>query len=475
MKVAFCLLAGLIASLASADQHSPRPIEDPIPEKIAMGDLTVDTIDLIRLPRLPDSSQAFAATNAHARIQYLIPIPDDSGRVVINDTRGRLYISDGYGRLPVVFLDMRKEAVALDDSMIPNEAGLASVAFHPDYAIPGREGYGKFYTAYSTPSDTGAADYLEDDAGSHESVIREWTTDDPEADVFSGSSREVFRIGQFAPNHNIGTIAFRPYIDRDSPDYGLLYVCLGDGGAAFDPMNYGQTMSEPHGALMRIDPLGGERYGIPQDNPFVGVDGVAPEIWAYGLRHPQQFSWDLDGRLFITDIGQAQVEEVNLGIKGANYGWRVREGTFATANAVGSEYLGLVFPLPEDEDDTFTYPVAQYDHDEGAAIGSGFVYRGTRIPPLQGKYVFADIVFGRLFYIDADRLVAGDQAEIKELEVLNNGRRFDLLEEAGHPNTYTEGLRADLRMGIDAEGELYLLTKGDGWVRKIVPVIDWTY
>ncbi len=464
----------MVLSVSCFAQPAPAPFEDPIPEKIALGDLVVDTIDLYQLPRLPDSSNEFAATDAHARIQYLVPVPGDSGRVVINDHRGRLYMTDGYGREPVVFLDIREQNVGFDDSMIPNESGIASVAFHPDYAREGRKGYGKFYVAYSTPSDTGKADYLDDDAESHESVIREWTIDDPDQDVFSGTSREVFRIGQFSPNHNIGTIAFRPYVSRASADFGLLFVCLGDGGAAFDPRDYGQSLSEPNGALMRIDPLNGVRYGIPPDNPFVRKKGIAPEIWAYGLRHPQHFSWDTDGRLFIADIGQAQIEEVNLGVPGANYGWRVREGTFATANGVGSEYLGLVFPLPPD-DEGFTYPIAQYDHDDGAAIGSGFVYRGKRIPELQGKYLFADIVFGRVFYIDADNLVPDKLAEIKELRLLNHGRPFDLLKEAGHPNTYTEGLRADLRLGRDGEGELYLLTKGDGWVRKIVPAINWQY
>ena len=103
---------------------------------------------------------------------------------------------------------------------------------------------------------------------------------------------------------------------------------------------------------MRIDPLGGNAgkgYGIPEDNPFVGRPGVAPEIWAYGLRHPQGFSWDTDGRMFIGDIGQNQVEEVNLGRAGANYGWRLREGTFASGYAVGRG-PGPLYPLPSPDD-----------------------------------------------------------------------------------------------------------------------------
>ncbi len=146
-------------------------------------------------------------------------------------------------------------------------------------------------------------------------------------------AREVFRMGQFASNHNIGVLAFNPTAAAGSPDYGILYASFGDAGAANDPRDFSRTLSEPHGAIIRIDPLPGDDsrgYGIPADNPFVGEAGVAPKIWAYGLRHAQQFSWDADGRMFMGDIGPNFVEEVNLGIPGANYGWRLSEGTFAT-------------------------------------------------------------------------------------------------------------------------------------------------
>ncbi len=356
--------------------------------------------------------------------------------------------------------------------MFPNESGLVSVAFHPEFGQEDSQGFGKFYTAYSATSDSGVADYLEDDAESHESVIREWTMVDPSADVFSGSSREVFRIGQFAPNHNIGTIAFNPNADPGSADYGMLYVCLGDAGYAHDPRNYSQSLAEPQGAILRIDPLstdGAKGYGIPPDNPLVGRSDAAPEIWAYGLRHPQHFSWDTDGRMFIAEIGQNQVEEVNLGVAGANYGWRLHEGTFATGHAVG-EPPGPVYPRPSQEG-AFTDPVAQYDHDEGYAIGGGFVYRGQAIPELRGKYVFTDFPRGRLFVINADELEAGGATEITEVRLVLEGREQNLADAVGAPNPYrgNAGNRVDLRLGIDSAGELYLVTKSDGWVRKLVP------
>ena len=162
--------------------------------------------------------------------------------------------------------------------------------------------------------------------------------------------------------------------------------------------------------------------------------GVAPEIWAYGLRHAQQFSWDTDGRMFMGDIGQNFVEEVNLGVPGANYGWRLREGTFATGYAVGARRPGRTYPRPSQDDHPFVYPVAQYDHDDGNAIGGGFVYRGQAIPALQGKYVFTDFPRGRVLYIDADTLVPGQLAEIRELRLIVDGEERDLVEVAGFPN-----------------------------------------
>jgi len=448
----------------------PQPLTDPIPETIQKSDLLVGTEDFVRVPQTSDSSQGGGTNAAYARIQYLVPVGDGSGRLVVNDLRGLLYLTDERGKTPVTFLDIRNHQVGFDDSMFPNESGLVSVAFHPQFGQVGTPGFGKFYTAYSTPSDTGVADYLDDDAESHESVIREWTMDDPSADVFQGFSREVFRIGEFAPNHNIGTVAFNQHVDVESPDYGMLYVCLGDGGAAHDPRDYGQSLAAPHGSIIRIDPLAGDEvraYGVPPDNPFVGQDGVAPEIWAYGLRHPQHFSWDTDGRMFIGDIGQNQVEEVNLGQPGANYGWRLREGTFASGYAVGRG-PGPVYLGPEGDASEFVDPVAQYDHGEGNAIGGGFVYRGQAIPQLQGKYVFAEFTRGRLFAIDADPLVAGRPAQITEVRMVLGDREQDLVDVAGFPNTYGPGNRVDLRLGTDSAGELYLLTKGDGWVRRLV-------
>ena len=469
------------AGVAASATTGPVPLENPIPGKIAKGDIVVKAIDFVRAPKTVDPHQrpttlagiaTLGSSNAHARIQYMLPIRDGSGQLIVSDLRGVLYITNSSGARLSTYLDLRKEAPDLAGGIFPNEAGLLGFAFHPDFGKTNAPGYGKFYTGYSATSASGSADYLQDNATSHKSVLREWTTADPTADSFIGTSREILRVGQFAQNHNIGTLAFNPFTGEGSSDYGKLYICMGDGGSAYDPNNYGQSLSEPLGAILRIDPLGGDNkrgYAIPQDNPFVGRNAIAPEIWAYGLRHPQHFSFDTDGYMFINDIGQNHVEEVNIGVSGGNYGWRLREGTFATGYGVGLGVSGFVFERAPSSD-SFVYPVAQYDHDEGNAIGSGFVYRGSEIAELYGKYVAADIVRGRLFYFDVDELKAGDPAELKELRISIDGEERELLEAVGYENTYAPGFnRVDLRLGIDAEGELYLLTKGDGWIRKLVP------
>ena len=443
-------------------------LSDPLPDRIEKGDAAVAAVDFVRAPRSVDVARPGATNRAYARIQYLLPVPGGR-RLAFNDTRGFLYFTDVDAKPPSVYLDLRSQASGFSNAAFPNEAGFMGFAFHPQFAMPGKAGYGKFYTAFSAEPESGDADYEHSGAVQH-SVIREWTATDPSADVFDGTSREVLRVGQFAANHNVGTIAFNPNADESAEDYGLLYICFGDGGSAHDPRNHGQTLRAPLGAIARIDPFvtaDGRRYGIPAGNPFVGRPGVAEEIWAYGLRHPQQFSWDADGRMFIADIGQDQIEEINLGVAGGNYGWRLREGTFATARGVGRTSHGPVFPLPANDPASFIYPVAQYDHDEGFAVGGGYVYRGT-VAALRGKYVFTDFPRGRVFTIDAGALRPGESARIDELRLTIDGREQDLVDVAGFYNTYTGGQRVDARLGTDHDGELYVLTKGDGWIRKLV-------
>ena len=385
-----------------------------------------------------------------------------------------MWVASGAGDEPENYLDLRDLDVGLYPDNFQPESGFLGFAFHPEFASEGAAGYGKFYTTFSATPD-GEADFIESGNSVQESVLYEWTATDPNAETFQGEYREMLRIGQFAANHNIGNVAFNPTAAEGSTDYGMLYFSVGDGGSAHDPGEHGQNPNSILGTMVRIDPLNGgddAQYSIPQDNPFAdGANGL-PEVWAYGLRHPQHFSWDRsDGRMFLLDIGQDQVEEVNLGVAGGNYGWRIREGTFATVFGVDSNDAAGGVYARESDGENLIYPVAQYDHDEGFAIGSGYVYRGTDIPELVGMYVFTDIVRGRLFYIETTSLTPDNPTTIYQLDLTIDGQVGDILDLAGHASTIAVhapyNMRADARLSVDSSGELYLLTKGDGWIRKL--------
>jgi glucose/arabinose dehydrogenase len=230
-----------------------------------------------------------------------------------------------------------------------------------------------------------------------------------------------------------------------------------------DPYDLAQDRGVALGKVLRVDPLasGTRPYTVPADNPFVGAAGTLPEIWALGLRHPQNLSFDRGGtsQLLIADIGQGNVEEVNLGVRGANYGWSLREGTFVTDRA-GSTPL---YALPADDASRgFTYPVAQYDHTEGRAIAGGYVYRGAAVPALAGHYLFGDIVNGRVFHVPVADLRLGRQAAFKELRLLRGGAPVTLLGLVGAANG-----RVDLRFGQDEAGEVLVMTKQEGVIYKL--------
>ena len=252
-----------------------------------------------------------------------------------------------------------------------------------------------------------------------------------------------------------------------------------------DPLKNGQDTSNPLGSIIRIDPMGNNsangEYGIPVDNPFVG-DGdpdTLDEIWAYGLRNPHRFAWDEgdDGKMLISDIGQSNVEEVNLGIPGANYGWSDREGTWIV-DPFDFTNLYEISGGFEAEGLGYTYPVLQYGRSSWSgstasqrSIVGGFVYRGKAFPELFGKYIFGDFPVGRLFYADVKDLVDGQVADL-------DTQVFELIPVQamgmGPENPTTLGNivgneRANQRFGLDEDGELYITSKHNGKVYKVVP------
>lgn len=455
------------------EPQTPQALANPIPTAITQSDIVVDAVTWITSPATEDPVEGGATNAAPARVHTFVETPEENSRFFYTDERGIIYQINDEDQ-PQVFLDLRTREVALYSASLPNESGLLGLAFHPQFAVEEAPGYGKFYTPFTSDSDSGQADFIEANDSVHESVIVEWTMEDHSSATFSGSYREVIRVGEFAPNHNIGTIGFNPWSTNDSADFGILYASFGDGGSRMDPRDHGQNRSTPLGTIIRVDPLGGgddEKYGIPSDNPFVGSTSALNEIYAFGFRHPQHFSWDNDGRMFAIDIGQDQIEEVNIVVPGGNFGWRLREGRFNTAFGVDTDDTpGSVYAL-DSLSDGMVYPVAQYDHDEGHAISSGYVYRGTAIPELVGKYVFTELVRGRLFYIETEDLSAGDEAQIFEIEIRFDGEVSAIADIAGMFNTYgVTPRRVDLRLAVDKNNELYLLTKGDGKIRRLRPI-----
>ena len=256
------------AELPSFTRMPQTPLDDPVPARIEKGGLRVAAVPFVRAPRT--SHLAKYDADAFARIQYLLPVPGGD-RLAFNDTRGILYLTDERGRAPVVYLDLRRQGIGFTNGCNVGESGFMGFAFHPQFSVEGAGGYGKFYTAFSAEPGSGRAACRDDDVVL-DNVLVEWTATDAEADVFAGAWREVMRVGQPSPNHNIGTIAFNP--NADSADFGLLYIGFGDGGFG----NHGQTLTSQalstlHGSIVRIDPLGGDEnsaYGIPADNPFAG-------------------------------------------------------------------------------------------------------------------------------------------------------------------------------------------------------------
>ncbi len=250
-----------------------------------------------------------------------------------------------------------------------NERGLLGLAFHPDYASNGR--LFVFYTQLR-----GAT------------VVAEYrvSTDPDRADPASG--QVLLTQAQPFANHNGGMLAF-------GPD-GMLYVALGDGGAAGDPQNHGQRLNTWLGTLLRLDVSEPGAYRVPSDNPFVGVAEARAEIWAYGLRNPWRFSFDrATGDLYIADVGQNSYEEIDFAPAsspgGENYGWKVMEGFSCFAE--GS---------PECNSLRFTDPIAVYGRDAGCSVTGGYVYRGAAHPALVGAYVFGDYCSGNVWTLRRD-------------------------------------------------------------------------
>lgn len=495
-------ILGLSLVLAAGGHTAAQITSNPIAAPVAKRGLAVEIKDLVRLPDTrglrPPSEDV--TPSGWARVSYVRDLPD--GRRFVNDSRGLLYQLDGQNQ-PHVYANVGATMTLGVFNRL--ESGFIGFAFHPEFARNGL-----FYTVHAErgPGNPKSPDFIPPGFGAadvtYHNVITEWHATNPAASTFEGTRRELLREAHVVENltHPMGAVEFNPTAKPGDQDYGLLYTSGSDhgfsngGGPRANNPAQTQRLDSIMTAILRIDPRspsvtkgtkGLGDYTIPASNRFAadGDPKTLGEIYAYGFRNAHRLSWDLtDGTMFASDIGMNQIEEVNIVRNGENYGWMKREGYWE--NGRGSRPDGLLnqlYPLPAEilegrQKDGFTYPVAIYDHDEGGAITDGFTYHG-KIPALRGKYVFGDVLRGRLFAADVAALKHADDgvpqtvAPIEEIQLYVRdaaGRRIDVtLQELVNKTMGATVVRADLHIGRSRDGELFITSRQDGMIRMLVP------
>ncbi len=336
---------------------------------------------------------------------------DGSNRLFVASQIGKIYCFENKADVaePNLYLDIEESVRYIDKE---NEEGLLGFAIHPNY-----KKNGQFFLFYTTTDEP------------HVSVISRFTvssTDPSKADP--DSEVELMRIPQPFWNHNGGTLAF----GHD----GYLYIALGDGGKANDPFKNGQNLATLNGSVLRIDvdkKSKDHNYAIPADNPFVGLKEARPEIYAYGFRNVWRLSFDREtGALYAADVGQNIWEEINIVVKGGNYGWNLREAKHKFGDN-GSE-----------ASDKLIDPIFEYHHDVGKSITGGHVYRGSAVPSLKGMYMYADYVSGKVWALEhtsSGKILGNHEIKSMNLPIIT--------------------------FGEDEQGEVYLTTQlGGGIIYK---------
>lgn len=440
-----------IEALILDQNNSADKLTGNLVDPIQMSNIKIELEDVIHIPPMAGGLDDLG-------IVTLRPHPSKDGSLFINDQNGILYkIINGKA---TAWLDARDHIADFQNG--PGIAtGLGSFDFHPDFL-----NNGLLYIFHAEEAKGQKTDHsiYNDTQSEVQWILSEWKVDDVYASKFAGTHREMLRT--HAPHfaHGAQEIAFIPGLDKDDPDYGLMYLSYGDGGS--------NNIAQPElchnlksylGTILRIDPLGNNspngNYGIPSDNPFVHETepGILKEIYAYGFRNPHRMTWDQtnENRMIVTDIGEANIEELNIVTNGGDYGWPKREGTFGISTTVD---VKTVYELDKSDIGLYDLPYAQYDHEDGNAISGGYVYDGD-IELLQGKYVFGDIVNGKLFYTNVDPALS--DSTIYELTIIDNNEETTLKE-------LSNSDRLHLRIGYDHHTkQLYLISKADKMIRRI--------
>jgi glucose/arabinose dehydrogenase len=405
----------------------------------------------------------------------LVALPDGSGRLLIADQIGTVHLLAKDGKLSdELFLDIRSRLSPINTNAF-DERGLLGFAFHPRF----KENR-KFYLYYSAPLRSSAPTNW--NHTSHVSEFKVAVNDLAKADP--ASERVLLQIDEPQFNHNCGRLAF-------GPD-GFLYIGVGDGGGKNDgvgskedeighaPQGNGQDTTTLLGKILRIDVDRSQPYAIPSDNPFADGAKGRKEIFAWGLRNAWGISFDRGGahELFAADVGQNLWEEVNIVVKGGNYGWRVREGSHGF-DPKDPDHSPTNAPTTDAAGRPFIDPILEYKHPprnrpptsplEGASITGGYVYRGKALPQLFGRYVFADwsrhfvVPQGVLFVATRPNSTGSKQWSLEQLKPVTHPK--------DHLGMFVNALAED------AEGELYILTNTtngliskNGKVFKLVPM-----
>jgi glucose/arabinose dehydrogenase len=458
----------LSLAFALAARVSTAQTTNPYTTPIRADDVAL--VGLQEFAQLPDID------DVAARMMLLVQEPG-TRNLFVNDMRGPLYRVSADGRSVTLYVNIDDPRWNIDVQSQGRERGFQSFALHPQFNERGAPGFGKFYTWTDVTDRAPTPDFgPAGDGDSHDTVLLEWTAKNPSAAAYDGDApREMLRLQQPFANHNGGLVAFNPLARPGQPDFGMLYVGNADGGSAGDPMNMAQNMASPFGKILRIDPLGRSsrngKYGIPVDNPFATRDGVLPEIWALGVRNPQRFGWDpSNGRMYVADIGQNTVEEVSPVPKGGNLGWNVWEASFRYAGRGGVDTSG-----PRG-DPAMTYPIAEYDHTDSVlsnrvAVTGVIVYRGSGIPALRNRILFADMPSGEVFTVSADETQVSGQDHIRRVLFNDNGTVKTLLQVIREKNAQQgkqPAGRADVRFGTGPDDQVFLLNKADGVIRRVV-------